>query len=179
MNRSLLVTIHLYLSSFFAAAVLLVAVSGGLYLIGVKGSVQQEAVGTFPGGAELLAEPDVDQVLAVLATAGIDDFSFEYVKKGGNTVFTRPTSRLHYVLAVDGDAITVTRNTPDLQKRMIELHKGHGPTLFKTFQKVFAAGMIFMILSGLWLGLQSPRLRRTTLITAGSGLVVFLGLVLL
>jgi len=34
MNRKLLVTVHLYLASFFTPAVLLVAISGGLYLIG-------------------------------------------------------------------------------------------------------------------------------------------------
>ncbi len=32
MNRKLLITIHMYLSAFFAPAVLLVAISGGLYL---------------------------------------------------------------------------------------------------------------------------------------------------
>lgn len=179
MKRSLLVTIHLYISSFFAAAVLLVAISGGLYLLGVKGSLEQETVATVPGGEALLADPGKDQVRAVLASAGVEGFSFDYVRNAGTTLYTRPTSKQHYVLAVDGDAITITRNTPDLQRSMIELHKGHGPSLFRDFQKIFAAGMVFIIVSGLWLGLQSPRLRRSTLITAGSGLLIFLGLVLL
>jgi len=35
------------------------------------------------------------------------------------------------------------------------------------------------MLSGLWLGLSSERLRKTTLITTGSGLALFLALVLI
>jgi hypothetical protein len=62
---------------------------------------------------------------------------------------------------------------------MMELHMGHGPTSFKTFQKFFAVGMLFIILSGLWLGLSSARLRRNTGMAAGTGLAVFLLLVLL
>jgi hypothetical protein len=56
---------------------------------------------------------------------------------------------------------------------MIELHKGHGPSAFKTFQKAFAVGLIFIILSGLWLGISASRLRQSTLLTAISGAVVF------
>ena len=41
MNRKTLITIHMYLSAFFAPMVLLVAISGGLYLIGIKGSVER------------------------------------------------------------------------------------------------------------------------------------------
>jgi hypothetical protein len=44
MDRKLLITIHMYLAAFFAPAVLLVAISGGLYLAGVKGNVEQETI---------------------------------------------------------------------------------------------------------------------------------------
>ena len=41
MSRTLLVTIHMTLAAFFAPFVFLVAISGGLYLIGVKGELTQ------------------------------------------------------------------------------------------------------------------------------------------
>ena len=44
MSRSLFVTIHMYLSAFFAPVIFLVAISGGFYLIGIKGSVEQTTV---------------------------------------------------------------------------------------------------------------------------------------
>ena len=46
MDRKILITIHMYLAAFFAPAVLLVAISGGLYLAGVKGKVEQETIYT-------------------------------------------------------------------------------------------------------------------------------------
>ncbi|MEH6569550.1 MAG: hypothetical protein V7709_10765, partial [Halioglobus sp.] len=52
-------------------------------------------------------------------------------------------------------------------------HKGHGPSAFKTFQKAFAVGLLFIILSGLWLGISAGRLRQSTLLTATAGALVF------
>ena len=179
MNRSLLVTIHLYLSSFFAAMVVVMATSGGLYLLGVKGSVTEEEIAAVGGGNALLEDPSKEAVLATLAAAGIEGYSFDYVKSRGETLYTRPTSRSHYILDIDGDAVTVTRAVPSLQKRLMELHLGHGPSLFRDFEKVFAAGMLFIILSGVWLGLKSPKLRRSTLISTGAGFAMFLALTLL
>lgn len=178
MGRQLFITIHLYLSSFFAAIVVLVAFSGGMYLIGEKGSTEKTEVATISGGVALMADPSKAAVTAALASAGIDDFSFDYVITRGDSLYTRPTSRPYYGLTVDGNAVTVTLNQPSFQKRMQELHFGHGPSFYREFQKVFAAGMVFIILSGLWLGLSSARLRRNTLISAGSGLLIFVALVM-
>ena len=179
MTRALLIKLHLYFSAFFSATIILVALSGGLYLMGIKGTVEQTAAGTVTGGQALLRNPSESTVRDILADLGVTNFEFEYVKQAGPNVMTRPTSRPYYTFAVSGDSVEVTLNQPSLQKRLIELHKGHGPTAFKTFQKIFAAGMVFIMLSGLWLGLSSERLRQTTLITTGSGLALFLALVLI
>ena len=40
MARAVLVKLHLYFSAFIAAAIVLVAVSGGRYLIGIKGTIE-------------------------------------------------------------------------------------------------------------------------------------------
>jgi hypothetical protein len=178
MARALLIKIHLYLSSFFAVVVVLVAFSGGMYLLGVKGSLDTIEVGQTTGGVALMADPSKEAVLAALGKAGVEDFSFNYVITRGDTLITRPTSRTYYGLTVDGDTVTVSRNEPSFQKRMQELHFGHGPSIYREFQKVFAAGMVFIILSGLWLGLSSPRLRMNTLVSAGTGLILFTALIM-
>ncbi|MEE4277896.1 MAG: hypothetical protein V2I82_05425 [Halieaceae bacterium] len=154
------------------------AFSGGLYLLGVGGETANTEVAVVDGGVALLADPSADAVSALLARAGVTDFSFETARSSGNRVYTRPTSKTNYVLEVDGDAVAVTRQVPDLQKRMIELHKGHGPAVFKTFQKLFAAGMLFIIITGVWLGLSADRLRLRTLVAVGSGALVSLALIL-
>ena len=175
MDRKLLITIHMYLAAFFAPAVLLVAISGGLYLVGVKGQVEQEAIYSSDNvtidskSASLNAD-----VAALLADAGVEGYSFEYVKVSGANLYTRPTSSDHYIIQLKKGGAEVLLARPSLQSRMIELHKGHGPSAFKTFQKAFAVGLIFIILSGLWLGISAARLRRSTLLTAGAGAVVFL-----
>lgn len=173
MSRSLLITIHLYLSAFLATIVVVMALSGGLYLLGFKGEMTATAIGSVGGGQALADNPSKAAVLAALEQAGIENFDFDYVRNSGNKLYTRPTSRTHYLLEIDNDVVKITRRDPDLQGRMIELHKGHGPTIFKTFQKAFALGMMFIILSGLWLGLSAPRLRKRTAAASMAGLAVF------
>lgn len=180
MNRQLFITIHLYLASFFAAAVLLVSISGGLYLLEYKGSTVETEVATLSQAAHTLPNPaSKDDVNALLAAAGVSNFNFEYVRQSGTQAVTRPTSKTHYRLKTGMSDIVISRVEPNLQARMMELHKGHGPRGFKTFQKAFALGMLFIILSGLWLGLSSPRLRRNTSFAASVGLAVFVLLILL
>jgi hypothetical protein len=174
MDRKLLIKIHMYLAAFFAPAVLLVAISGGLYLAGVKGNVEQETI--YSSSEAMIDNKSTTlqaDVAALLASAGVESYSFEYIKVKGVTLYTRPTSSDHYLIKSSAGGVEVIHARPSLQSRMIELHKGHGPTTFKTFQKAFAIGLIFIILSGLWLGVSAARLRRSTLLTATTGAVIF------
>ena len=70
MNRRTLITIHLYLSSFLAANVLLVAISGGLYLFGSKGQTVSSDVGMLSKAEYILPEKaskaDVERILAAV-----------------------------------------------------------------------------------------------------------------
>jgi hypothetical protein len=174
MSRKLFIQIHMYLAAFFTPAVLLVAISGGLYLLGVKGSVEQETIYSSSDiSIDNTSDSLKDDVVELLASAGVKSYSFEYVKVKGATLYTRPTSSDHYIIKSTAGGVEVVHARPSLQSRMIELHKGHGPTAFKTFQKAFAIGLIFIMLSGLWLGISATRLRRSTLMTATAGAVIF------
>ena len=44
MSRKLLINIHLYLAAFFTPVLLIMAISGGLYLMGIKGSYTEQQV---------------------------------------------------------------------------------------------------------------------------------------
>ena len=174
MDRKLLITIHMYLSAFFAPAVLLVAISGGLYLIGIKGEVREESVySSDTVSIDSSSSTLHEDVAKLLTTAGVQDFSFEYVKVKGATLYTRPTSTEHYIIHLQSPGVELVHAQPSLQKRMIELHMGHGPTAFKTFQQAFALGLIFVIVSGVWLGLSAAHLRRSTLMTISAGTALF------
>jgi hypothetical protein len=174
MDRKLLITIHMYLAAFFTPAVLLVSISGGLYLAGIKGKVEQETI--YSNNHTTIDSKSTSlytDVSTLLADAGVESYSYEYVKVSGANLYTRPTSSDHYIIKLSEGGVEVIHARPSLQSRMIELHKGHGPSAFKTFQKAFAVGLIFIILSGLWLGISAARLRRSTLMTATAGAVVF------
>lgn len=174
MDRKFLVTIHMYLAAFFAPAVLLVAISGGLYLVGVKGTIEEDVIYR---DADLLIDPKSESlrgdVFALLGRAGVTSYSFEYVKVKGDILYTRPTSSDHYIIHLSEGGVELVHAQPSLQSRMIELHKGHGPTAFKTFQQAFAIGLICIMLSGLWLGLSSTRQRLTTAMVTVIGTAVF------
>ena len=178
MARGLLIKIHLYLSAFFAPAIVLVAVSGGLYLLGVKGSVDSAPLGSAPADTRWTVDPSKAMVQDALSSIGVVDFHFDYVKRQGAGWITRPTTRVFYGFERQGEEVQITRYTPSLQKRMMELHMGHGPSAYRQFQKLFAAGMLFIILSGVWLGLSSAQLRQRTAIAVGAGGLVFVLLAL-
>jgi len=166
--------LHLCVAAFLAPVVLLMAVSGGLYLLGIKGKVTEVPV-DLPSGATLdLAATDLEAaVRQLLADTGIEH-RFEYLKRENRTLTTRPTSRAYYVLRVDQDGVRATRSEPNLQKRLIELHKGHGPTAFKTLQKVVAAGLLVVVSTGFWLGLSAVGLRVRMAAISGAGLLLFI-----
>jgi len=156
-----------------------VATSGGLYLLGIKGSVEATRVAVLPEAAQQLTDPSKANVLAVLAQAGVSGFDFDYVKDRGDILQTRPTSRPFYQLQIVGDGVEIDYVAPSLQKSMMELHMGHGPNSYRIYQQIFAAGMLFIIVSGLWLGLSSPRLKKPTAVAAGGGFLLFALLALL
>ena len=130
------------------------AISGGLYLLGIKGNVTEIPVSLVPGVSLDLAASDLEAAVRQLLTEAGIEHRFEYLKRE--------------------DGVRVTRNEPDLQKRLIELHKGHGPTAFKTLQKVMAAGLLVVVSTGFWLGLSAVGLRARMAITSAAGLLLFI-----
>ena len=172
--RNLWMRIHLSIAAFFLPAILLMAISGGLYLNGFKGSVDSVPVDiTNPASVDLDSPTLKQDIDGLLQSNGIVH-NFEYVKVAGNVVTTRPTSRDYYTIDVSAPVPEVVLNQPDLIKRLVELHKGHGPGLFKTLQMGMAVGLVVILLSGFWLGLSSSLLRKATLGIAGTGIAVVL-----
>jgi hypothetical protein len=174
--RSLWVKIHLYVAAFFLPMLLAMATSGGLYLLGVKGSVDSTPV-TLSATQTLSPDSDtLDSDVRELLTENGIDHDFEYIKVSAGTFITRPTSSDYYELTVLENEVQATLNRPDLIRSLVELHKGHGPLLFKDLQKLMALGLLIILLSGFWLGVSSVALRIPTLLTTAAGLLVFLGL---
>ena len=97
------------------------------------------------------------------------------MKQKGAQLITRPTTGPFCTLDIRGNEVVIQYNEPSLQKRMIELHMGHGPVAHKTYQQVFGPEILFSILSGLRAGLSSAKQRRPTAVAAGGGVLVLAG----
>ena len=97
MSRKLLINIHLYLAAFFAPMVILMAISGGLYLVGIKGEQRVESSVLLPGSLNPDSVQLEEDVRALLDQAGLGG-DFEQVKVRGREVSTRPSNRLNLSL---------------------------------------------------------------------------------
>ena len=166
----------MYFAAFMAPTFLLVALSGGLYLLGNKGSVQSELL-TLPANSTLNFQSETleSDIRSLLETAGVDH-KFEYVKANDQRAETRPTSRTHIEFSQSDQGLQAKINKPNLQFAMMELHKGHGPKLFKLYQLLVALALMGVVLGGLAVGLLAKSLRRRVLITSAVGLTIFLSL---
>lgn len=179
MPRKLIVNIHLILAAFFAPILIITGISGGLYLIGEKGTVEQKIIYDGALGDRLFSTDNRQSEIERFVSENNLDYQFEYVKGGKNSFITRPSSRQYLSFTIKGDQLKVSQKSPNLVASIIELHKGHGPRLFKTFQKWMAIALFLILCSGLVLGLTSKVYRIKTIAISLSGLAVFILLAVL
>lgn len=226
--RNFCLHVHLYLAAFVAPVFVLFGLSGGLFLLDIRGEVTRTPVELSADATlDFQSETLEDDVRALLADHGISH-RFEHINRprlpaggagfqrgagfpggagagrgqgrgagagraggprggggfgrgaGGpgaaqaSVIQTRPTSRTSYQFRYQNGTLTATRATPNLQRSLMELHKGHGPRLFTTYQKLVALALILVVLSGVWMGLASKVLRKKTGLVSFAGLVVFI-----
>lgn len=172
--RKLLILLHLFGGSFMAPAFILVAITGGLHMVGDGEKVETSAI-VLPAGTQvdLKSKTAEDDVRAILKAANVD-MKFEYLKIRGTSFETRPTSRTHVKFKPSPNGLTATLNKPNFQKAMMEIHKGHGPKIVRTYHKIVALMLFFVVLGGFLIGLLAKNYRRKTLAAFGLGLLFYI-----
>lgn len=171
--RKLFITLHLYAAAFVAPAFLLVAITGFNYLMGNKGEFPKTEIALSEGAVLDFKSPTIKEDTQALIASFDDGYSFEYIKDRGSLIQTRPTSKDYYQFEQTEQGLKAYKVEPNLQGSMMELHKGHGPKLFKLYSKIVAIVLIFVVLSGFYLGIASKVLRKPTAIVSGAGLLLF------
>lgn len=173
-TRRFFTLVHLWFAGFLAPAFLLVAISGGLYLLGNSGDFKSEPI-ALPAGATLNFEsPTLEaDVRTLLTSAGIKH-RFEYIRNRGSIIQLRPTSRTHLEFRQTDQGLTAARKTPNFQGALMELHKGHGPSWFKLYQKLVALGLIAVVFGGVLVGLMAKAYRRQTTLAVVLGSFIFI-----
>lgn len=174
MKRKLLVSAHLFLAAFFAPFLILIAMTGGLYLLGEKGTLRYTPIAHLEMQTlESQQRPLPEHLTALLQQAGVDNYTVRDIKVSGDTIISYPSSRDYYQFKLNTTGVEIARVSPNFLASSLALHKGHGPALFIYFEKALAIALLLVVLSGLWLGFQSPKLRKTMFMNFAAGAIVF------
>jgi len=171
--RKYLILAHLWFAGLMAPAFALHAISGGLYLMNIKGAATTERV-ALPAGSALDFESETLEVdvKALLQRANLNH-DFEYVRNRGSLIQLRPTSKTYLEFANTPQGLTATRVKPNTVRSLMELHKGHGPQLFKSYQKLVAILLLGVVFGGILVGLLAKAYRHQTIIALVIGTIVF------
>ena len=172
--RKLLVTLHLLFAGFLTPAFLLLAITGGNYLIGNKGSLDKTPIALVENAQLDFKSATLESDVRKLLSANNIDYKFEYVKNRGTVIQLRPTSRKYIEMKQSAKGLTATWVQPSFQAGLMELHKGHGPTLFKTYQKFVALGLIGVVFGGFLVGVLARAYLRKTIIATVIGTIIFI-----
>lgn len=167
--RKIFLLAHLWLAGLMAPAFALHAVSGGLYLMDITGEVATERV-ALPEAVTLDFESSTleNDVKNLLKRSGVEH-DFEAVRVRGSTIQLRPTSKPYLEFKQTPQGVTVTRKKPDVIRSMMELHKGHGPKIFRSYQKLVALLLLGVVLGGILVGYMARAYRRQTIIAVALG----------
>ena len=174
--RRLLIQAHLYLAGFLAPVFVLVAITGGLDLAGFDAKTKETQINLSQSARlDFKSTTLQSDIETLLSDSGIEH-SFEYVRIRGNSAATRPTSR-NYIRFENTEAgLKATLHKPNLQYRLMELHKGHGPSIFRAYQILAAVALFLVVIGGLTVGLLANNYRKPTLMSSIIGTAMFAAL---
>ena len=173
MNRKQILNIHLYLALFFLPFLLLMPVTGGSYLLGIKGT--REIVETFRVDQKIPKEEKIrDEWLRDQFSANNVDYKWESIKINGDTLTLRPSSRDYYVISPSGESTVFNKISPSFMARLMELHFGHGPAWFRIVEEAFALALVLITISGIWMMVMVKAYRKKILIPFSIGFIITL-----
>ena len=219
---------HLIIASLLFPMVVLVSISGGLFLAGIEGSYRIEAVAPPHDAAVDITSEELEEDVKTLLKGSDIEHSFKSLRieqtpvvpapEGApeedptaghqekeeaahdhdhdhhespepaeshaaaedtgptiTTLTTQPAYKTHFRITVKPDGeVAIERRTPNLQRRLIGLHRGEAEAPFKYLQYGMAVGLLCVLALGLYMGLSHRQLRRPTAAAAAIGLVLFL-----
>ncbi|WP_101757925.1 hypothetical protein [Oceanicoccus sp. KOV_DT_Chl] len=179
MNRLLLVKIHTILAGFFFTTALLFLLTGGLMNLGVKGDYEKTSE-VLQLGQSL--PDDINSLKAIiggeLSKRGIappkgkadletqdNELSFEW-EGSQHTVLLKGD--------IDTSQATLTIETADKFRFLVNLHKSEGSNSFKVLAVAWSLGLLALLISGLLMAWQAPKYKTLSLQAMGAGVVAFI-----
>jgi hypothetical protein len=154
-------------------------VTGAFYTWGVKGGYTS-ASHKLELSTELTADKKILQAIVIkeLDARGISHPTGKSkIKKGGTSFYFEWTgSNRDVTLSPTADSTIATlkiKNT-SFYRSFVQLHKAKGGKPFKVFAIAWGIGLGVLLLSGSIMALQTPMLRKTSIISAICGFIAFI-----
>lgn len=176
--RKILILYHLLVAGFMAPAFILVAVTGGLHMVG--GGEKQNIkplILTESSNLDFSSETIEEDVRVLLESNGVDH-DFEYLKNRGTSAQTRPTSRPYISFKKSNNKLSADLVTPNFQKAMMEIHKGHGPKILRSYHKLVALLLFIVVFGGILVGFMSKIYRKKTIVSLLLGSLIYINLII-
>ncbi len=162
--RATLRNLHLYIAAFLVPFIFLMALSGGLEILGIKGETSRELLHKVSLSRLNFRSPTITQDVRKLFKELAIDATITRVRRKNRSLYTRPSYAGYYGLKIRGDYIKIYKYTPDIVRRLMTLHKGGGPAIYQFYQKLMVFGLLIILSIGLWLGLTSVKTRKNSAI---------------
>lgn len=177
MNRYKIIQFHSLLAGFLLPIALVVVIGGALYTMDVKGKVAKTEI-DWPLAKPFKADLDwlTVQATQALAQKGLqlpDDEPTLKKKKNGKYVARWNT--LSYSVTISGrkhdHAALVTVHQRNLLTQLMRIHRAEAGTAFELVTTTLALGLMFILISGIYLAWAIPKLRKPLSISIVTGVV--------
>jgi hypothetical protein len=172
-KRQFFIQAHLIMGSLFLPLMLLLPLSGVLYLSDLEGEMTKTEAFRI---AELPPEAPADQesfFREQFKKQNID-YKFESLRARGDEFNFNPRGYTHYVVSKENGGLVFYKVVPSFLKRLNELHTGHGKEIMRVYEVLCGFAMILIALSGIWLAATAKAYRKPMLISFSLGCAIII-----
>lgn len=184
MNRATLTKVHMLLAAFMFPVALMFLVTGGLYTWGISGDYETTDHKVTLSAPMMNDEKALSTLAATeLAKLGVappsgnprvrsigDNYNLEWSGSQRDVLLAPTDNPLEAKLTV---------KETSWYRHLVQLHKAKGGTLFKLYAAALAVALFILLGTGFLMAWKVPSYRRATNISAGAGLLFFIGAALL
>ena len=178
MSRAVLVRLHVLLAAFMLPAFLMFLVTGALYTWGIKGEYEVQKIelnldAVLPSDQAGLAAIVARELQARDLALPSGNQSLKEVAGAYQLEWTGANRDVLLAPAADPLKATLTVKDTTWYRQLVQLHKAKGGVAFKVYAALMAVSLLMLMLSGVLMALQLPKLRMLTLGTIGAGVLTF------
>lgn len=179
MNRLMLMKFHALLAAFILPVMVMFLVTGALYTWGIKGNYSNDVYEiqlSKPIQSDLSELMSIAQLELENLNTGFPEGKPKLKVYGSHFLLEWTGSSKDVILEPTDKALVakLTVKHTSWYRNLVQLHKAKGGIAFKVYAVVLAISLGALLVSGFIMALQTPKLKRFTLITSLVGLFSFI-----